>query len=81
MNTFKYVRHPLYAAFLDFFDFGLAVLLNNWIYIIWAVLLHPVWHLLINKEEEDLKKIFPGEYEEYCKNTGRFIPRIIKKSQ
>lgn len=78
-GALKYFRHPLYAAFLSFFNFGLAILLNNWIFIIWAFLLHPVWHLLIIKEEKELKNIFPEEYERYCKNTGRFYPRIIIK--
>ena len=80
-GALKYFRHPLYAAFLTFFNFGLAILLNNWIFIIWAFLLHPIWHLLIIKEEKDLKNIFPNEYEEYCKNTGRFFPKFIKKKR
>ena len=80
-GALKYFRHPLYAAFLTFFNFGLAVLLNNWIFIIWAFMLHPIWHLLIIKEENDLKKIFPEKYEKYCKNTGRFFPRFIKKKR
>ncbi|MBN2040470.1 MAG: isoprenylcysteine carboxylmethyltransferase family protein [Spirochaetes bacterium] len=77
-GAFKYFRHPLYAAFLTFFNFGLAIFLNNWIYIIWAVLLHPVWHILMHEEEKALKKTFPGDYEEYCRQTGRFFPKIIR---
>ena len=34
-GAFKYFRHPLYAAFLTFFNFGLAILLDNYIYVIW----------------------------------------------
>ncbi len=78
-GALKYFRHPLYAAFLTFFNFGLAILLNNWIFIIWAVLLHPIWHLLVIEEEKILKITFPDDYEEYCKNTGRFFPKLIKK--
>jgi len=80
-GALKYFRHPLYAAFLTFFNFGLAFLLNNWIFIIWAFLLHPVWHLLVIKEENDLKITFPDEYEKYCKNTGRFVPRFYRKTR
>ena len=75
-GAFRYLRHPLYAAFLSSFNFGLAVLLNNWIYIIWAVLLHGVWHWNIGSEEKLMRQEFPGEYEKYCKTTGRFIPRL-----
>ncbi len=75
-GVYRYVRHPLYAAFLSGLNFGLAVLLNNWIYIIWAVLLHGVWHWNIESEEKLMRREFPSEYEEYCQITGRFIPRI-----
>ena len=75
-GAFRYLRHPLYAAFLSCSNFGLAVLLNNWIYIIWAVLLHGVWHWNVESEEKLMRRQFPKEYEEYCKTTWRFIPRI-----
>lgn len=75
-GAYRYLRHPLYAAFLSCFNFGLAVLLNNWIYIIWAVLLHGLWHLNIGSEEKLMRREFPKDYVEYCKTTGRFVPRI-----
>ena len=78
-GALKYFRHPLYAAFLTFFNFGLAILLNNWIFMIWALILHPIWHFLIMGEEKYLEKIFPNTYEQYCKKTGRFFPRFIRK--
>jgi protein-S-isoprenylcysteine O-methyltransferase Ste14 len=77
-GALRYFRHPLYAAFLSFFNFGLAILLNNWVFIAWAIILHPIWHLLITKEENALKSIFPNEYDNYCKKTGRFFPRLNK---
>ncbi len=75
-GALRYFRHPLYAAFLSFFNFGLAILLNNWIFIIWAIILHPIWHWLVKGEEKSLKTTFPNEYEEYCKKTGRFFPKL-----
>lgn len=77
-GAFKYFRHPLYGAFLSFFDFGLAVFLNNWIYIIWAILQHPVWHWNIKGEEKLMENAFPGEYEKYCKTTGRFFLKLLR---
>jgi protein-S-isoprenylcysteine O-methyltransferase Ste14 len=76
-GALKYFRHPLYGAFLSFFNFGLAVFLNNWIYVMWAVLQIPIWHWNVIGEEEMMKKEFPGVYEEYIKNTGRFFPKIF----
>ncbi len=75
-GPFRYVRHPLYAAFLSCFNFGLAVLLNNWIYIIWAIVLHGIWHWNIRSEEDLMSLAFPEDYPKYCKATGRFIPRF-----
>jgi protein-S-isoprenylcysteine O-methyltransferase Ste14 len=77
-GAYKYFRHPIYAAFLSSFNFGLAFLLNNYIYLIWAILLHPIWHLIINQEEKLLVEIFGNDYEVYQTSTGRFIPKIIK---
>jgi len=75
-GPYRYVRHPVYAAFLSCFNWGLAVLLNNWIYVAWAVLVHGLWHWNIRSEEELMKGAFPNEYPEYCRSTGRFVPRL-----
>ena len=75
-GPYRYVRHPVYAAFLSCFNFGLAVFLNNWIYVAWAVLLHGVWHWNVRSEEKLMAAAFPDEYPEYCRSTGRFVPRL-----
>jgi protein-S-isoprenylcysteine O-methyltransferase Ste14 len=76
-GAFKYVRHPLYAAFLSVFDFGLAIYLNSYIFIFWAVLLHPIWQYLVKNEENMMIDIFGEEYIEYQKMTGRFLPKLM----
>jgi len=76
-GVYRYLRHPIYATFLSCFDFGLAVLLNNWIYLLWAVLLHGLWHWNIRSEEALMKREFPEEYDAYCALTGRFVPRLF----
>jgi protein-S-isoprenylcysteine O-methyltransferase Ste14 len=76
-GAFKYVRHPLYAAFLSVFDFGLAIYLNSYIFIFWAVLLHPIWHYLVKYEERSMINIFGEAYLEYQKKTGRFLPKLM----
>ncbi len=78
-GAFRYVRHPLYAAFLSVFNFGLAIWLNSYIYLAWALLLHPVWHFLVRDEERMMIATFGDAYREYQKRTGRFFPRLIKK--
>ncbi len=76
-GAFKYFRHPLYAAFLSCFNFGLALYLNNLIYLIWAILLHPLWHVVIKREENLMRGQFGEAYEAYCAKTGRFFPRLF----
>jgi len=75
-GAFRYFRHPLYAAFLSCFNFGLAVLLNRWIYVAWAVVVHVMWHWNVVSEERLMMREFPGAYQDYCRRTGRFVPRL-----
>jgi len=77
-GAFKYFRHPLYGAYVSFFNFGFAVLMNNWIYMIWALGMIPVWHWNIRREEELMRKEFGQEYVDYCARTGRFFVKINK---
>ena len=78
-GAFRYVRHPLYAAFLSVFNFGLAIWLNSYVFVLWALLLHPVWHYLVRDEEQMMIDTFGETYSEYQKKTGRFFPRLIMK--
>jgi len=78
-GAFKYFRHPLYAAFLSVFDFGLALYLNSVVYIIWAIALHPVWHWVIGYEEKLMIGVFGQDYIDYQNRTGRFFPRLFIK--
>ena len=76
VGPFKYFRHPMYAAWITFISFGAAFLLNSWIYIVWAMLLHPVWHRLVAKEELLMVELFANDYIDYTGHVGRFIPRV-----
>jgi protein-S-isoprenylcysteine O-methyltransferase Ste14 len=74
-GAFRYLRHPLYAAFLSSFNFGLAFYLNNYLFLLWALLLHPLWHYVVRSEEKFMLEIFKDEYKEYQKKTGCFFLR------
>lgn len=75
-GPFRYVRHPLYAAFLGPFDLGLALFLDGWVYVVWAALQYPLWHLNVAGEEQLMQETFGGEYTAYCLTTPRFVPRL-----
>ena len=79
-GAFRYVRHPLYAAFLSIFNFGLAIYLNSYVFLLWAVVLHPVWHYVVRFEERLMVGIFGDAYLEYQRKTGRFFPRLWQRS-
>jgi len=75
-GIYRWVRHPLYAAFLSLFNFGLAIYLDHLVYVAWALGLHPVWHGLIRFEERLMLETFGDRYAEYARRTGRFLPRF-----
>lgn len=77
VGPFAYVRHPLYAAFLIGFDCGFAVYMDGWIFLLWAFLQYLLWHLNVAGEERLMEQEFGQAYREYCRATGRFLPRFI----
>ena len=78
-GAFRYFRHPLYASFLTFFDFGLALYVDHWVFIVWAVAQHPIWHWYLLHEERLMRREFGAEYEAYCAQTGRLVPRFWRR--
>jgi len=42
MGPFKYVRHPMNAAWITFVSSGLALYLNFRVYFLWGVALHLI---------------------------------------
>ena len=76
-GPFRYFRHPMYAAWITFLCPGLGLFLNSWLYLIWIVLIHLLWHHLVDKEESLMVSLFGDEYKTYSKRTGRFFPRIL----
>ena len=75
-GAYRFVRHPRYAAYLSFFNFGLALYLNSYVYLVWAALLYPIWHYLVRFEERRMVDTFGEAYIEYRKKTGCFLPKL-----
>ncbi len=78
-GAFKYFRHPLYASFLTFFNFGLAVYVDDWMFLGWALAQQPIWHWNMRGEERLMLAAFGEEYDSYCARTGRFVPRFWQR--
>lgn len=79
-GPFRWMRHPLYGAFLSCGCWGLAFFFNSWVYFLWSASLHPLWHYLIRKEEYLVIGVFGDEYRRYASRTGRFFPRFWQTS-
>ena len=79
-GPFKYLRHPMYAAWVTLVSLGLALVLNSWVVIAWAVLLHPIWHRWVMEEEKMMEALFGDQYRRYASHTGRFVPRLFRSS-
>lgn len=74
-GVFAWVRHPLYAAFLSLINPALAIFLAHPAYLVWAVILHPLWHAIIVYEEALMRQRFGAGYDDYASATGRFFPK------
>jgi protein-S-isoprenylcysteine O-methyltransferase Ste14 len=75
-GPFKWFRHPLYAAWITFLIPAAALYLNSWTILVFAVLIHPIWHWLVLREEKMMLEKFQNEYRKYAAQKGRFFPRI-----
>lgn len=79
-GPFGHVRNPLYVGNILMY-LGVAVMSNALVpYLVIAVFVWFVlqYHLIVSREEEHLRTAFGPEYDTYCQNVPRFIPRITR---
>jgi len=73
-GPYRWVRHPLYtvgtALFLAF-----GMMADNWFIAALGMLTFILMAIRTPKEEANLIAKFGGEYREYMKRTGRFLPK------
>jgi protein-S-isoprenylcysteine O-methyltransferase Ste14 len=78
VGFYRYVRNPMYLGF--FWGWmGLWVLFGwwNWTTIAGvALVILGVMAFVRFYEEPTLRRMFDGEYEEYCRNVPRWVPRM-----
>jgi protein-S-isoprenylcysteine O-methyltransferase Ste14 len=78
VGFYRYVRNPMYSGFfvgwsglwVDFGRANLAALTVASVAVVGVVLFVQLY------EEPTLRKIFGAEYEEYCRNVRRWLPRM-----
>jgi protein-S-isoprenylcysteine O-methyltransferase Ste14 len=74
-GPFRYLRHPMYAAWISLIAPGTVLILNHFIYWVWLLALHVIWHALVRREEATMYHLFGETYRTYASRTGRFLPR------
>jgi protein-S-isoprenylcysteine O-methyltransferase Ste14 len=76
-GIYRYIRHPMYAAFLVW-TVAQAMLLPNWIVGICAPLvLATLLAIRIPREEAMMLRTFGDSYKDYMSRTARFIPGVF----
>ena len=74
---YKYIRHPGYLGNIFLFlGSGIAVC-NEFVFVILAIILIPVYLRRIKYEEIMLENIFKDQYRVYKSNTKKLIPFLL----
>lgn len=75
-GIYEKVRHPMYSAFW-LWALAQPFLLSNWIAGFAGIAGFGTLYLLrVGQEEAMMEERFGQEYRDYCKRTGRVIPRL-----
>ena len=70
-GVFSVSRNPIYSAWIIFVLPGLAVICNNWIFLLSAVVMYILLKINIKEEEQNLTVIFGEQYIEYANRVNR----------
>ncbi len=74
-GPFAKVRHPIYALSIALMLCSVVVI-STPVMLAIAALHIALMYLKARNEEEFLLKMHGQSYSEYCRRTGRFLPRI-----
>nr|WP_321576619.1 isoprenylcysteine carboxylmethyltransferase family protein [Bradyrhizobium barranii] len=75
-GLYRYVRNPIYVAVAAVI-FGQALLFGDWGLFAYGAVVWLAFHLfVVGYEEPTLKRSFGTEYEAFCINVPRWIPRL-----
>ena len=75
-GIYRFIRHPQYTGFL-LITFGMMA---EWatisLLLMWPVLI-VLYYRLALREERDMRLEFGPVYDEYCRTSGMFLPRLL----
>jgi len=68
-GVYKFLRNPMYAAYLIFIIPGICLLFNSWLALTTLILNYILLQIFIKEEYRYLKETFGEEYESYLKKV------------
>lgn len=75
-GLYRYVRNPMYSA-VGLLIFGQGFLLGSTDVLVYGLFVWVAFYLFVRLYEEPaLRKAFGVEYDEFCANVPRWIPRL-----
>ncbi len=75
-GLYRYVRNPMYVAVTSLI-FGQALLFGNFRVLEYGLVVWLAFHLFVLLyEEPTLRRTFGPEYETFCGNVPRWLPRL-----
>ncbi len=77
-GLFRYVRNPIYAAWIFFLIPGFALLTQSWLFLLTPFVTYTAFKVSIHKEEDYLTARYGQAYLEYKARTGQLFPRFRK---
>ena len=75
-GIYRYIRHPQYTGFL-MITFGMLCEWATLPMLIMYPILVVLYTRLAKREEADMRAEFGPAYDQYCRTTGRFLPRLF----
>lgn len=75
-GAYARVRHPMYAA-IWLFVLTQPLLIHNWVAGLPVIpAFAAMWLLRVPREEALMRQTFGAAYDEYCRRTGRLLPKL-----
>ena len=75
-GLYRYVRNPMYVAVVAVI-LGQGILFGDWRLLIYGALMWLAFHAFVLAYEEPvLAESFGAQYEDFCANVPRWIPRL-----
>ena len=64
-GLYKFVRNPMYAAYLILIIPGISLLFNSWLALTTVILNYVLFSFMVEREYQYLRDKFGKEYEDY----------------